>query len=94
MRWALEQEWLRESKEVDKSTLRPPTSWGPFECLYVVAEAYKRFQEKLKSKVPLEGLQASQMLRVRPNENNELELVRGDEAWSFSTWPSLVSART
>ena len=85
--WALEQEWLRESKKVDKNTLRPPTSWGPFECLYVVAEAYKRFQEKFKGKVPLEGLQANQMLRVRPNENNELELVRGDEAWSFSTLP-------
>ena len=33
MHWALEQEWLRECKKTDKNELRPPTSWGPFECL-------------------------------------------------------------
>ena len=87
LHWALEEEHRRACKTTDKNELKAPTSWGPFECLYVVTEAYKRFQEQYKGRVPLEGMQANQMLRVRSTENNELKLVRGDEDWSFKTLP-------
>ena len=45
-----------------------------------MSEAYKRFREKYKGRVPLEGLQANQMLRARPaalGPEGRLELVTG-----------------
>ena len=86
LHWALESEWLQQQRASDKKDLRHPGSWGPFECLYVVAEAYKRFCQEFEGKVPLEGMQANQMLRVRPTEAQppRLELVTGLEDWSFS----------
>ena len=52
--------------------------------LHVMAEGYARFCEKNKHKVPLEGLQANQMLRVRPTAEGRLEKVTGLEDWSFN----------
>ena len=77
-------------EKAENHDLQYPASWGPFECIYVVSKAYERFREKYKGKVPLEGLQANQMLRVRPTAlgpEGRLELVTGDEPWSFSTLP-------
>ena len=48
---------------------------------------YKMFKEKSQGRVPLEGMQANQMLRVRPTANGTLEVTRGDEPWSFSVAP-------
>ena len=45
----------------------------------------KAFMEKYEKRVPLEGLQADQMLRVRPDAEGVLELVAGHEPWSFNT---------
>ena len=87
LHFALEHEYLRECKRVGSSKLKLPTSWGPFECLHVISEAYGRFQAKFKEQVPLEGLQANQMLRVRPSTEGTLELVQGTEEWSFNTMP-------
>ncbi len=85
LHWALEQEWLNKQKTVEGRKAKYPSSWGPFECLFVVSKAYERFCEETRGKVPLEGLQANQMLRVRPTsaEPPRLELVTGDEPWSF-----------
>ena len=90
LHWALESEWLNKQKTPEGRDAKYPSSWGPFECLYVVSKAYERFCEESRGKVPLEGLQANQMLRVRPTEATEtepcrLELVTGLEPWSFST---------
>merc|ERR1712194_811560 len=88
LHYALEHEHLRAKKTAsDPKLLKPPTSSAPFECLHVVNEAYARFQAKYKDKVPLEGLQANQMLRVRPTTGGRLGLVRGTESWSFNITP-------
>ena len=52
-----------------------------------MAEGYARFCEKSLGKVPLEGMQANQMLRVRPTAEGRLEPVTGFETWSFSIEP-------
>ena len=65
-----------------------PSNWGPFECLWTASKGLRAFREKYAGRVPLEGLQANQMLRVRPSaESGHLELVSAAEAWSFSTAP-------
>ena len=64
-----------------------PSTWGPYECLYCVSEGYRRFREKHTEAVPLQGLQANQMLAVRPNEQGELQVVTGLEPWSYSVEP-------
>ena len=90
LHWALESEWWAERREQqqrraaegleeDPKMVKYPSSWGPFECLYVISEGYARFCEKFKDQVPLQGLQANQMLRVRPSGEGNLELVRGTE---------------
>ena len=61
-----------------------PRTGAPYEVLYCVSEGYKRFCKKYEAKVPLEGLQANQILRVRFNEQGNLEPVSGREPWSFS----------
>merc|ERR1712194_219255 len=88
LHYALEHEYLRAKKTAsDPKLLKPPTTWGPFECLHVVNKAYERFQAKYKDKVPLQGLQANQMLRVRPTTEGRLDSVRGTESWSFNITP-------
>ena len=80
LHWALESEWKQEKKKPENHDIQYPASWGPWECIHVVSEAYKRFRDKNKGKVPLEGLQANQMLRVRPTAlgpEGRLELVTG-----------------
>ena len=72
----------REEKEV-----KYPATWGPFEVLHCMAEGYARFCEQSRGKVPLEGLQSNQMLRVRPTAEGRLEPVTGLEPWSFSIEP-------
>ena len=52
-----------------------------------MSEGYARFCETSKGKVPLEGLQANQMLRVRPTADDLLQPVTGLEPWSFSIEP-------
>ena len=87
---ALEHEYLRAKKTAsDPKLLKSPTSWSPFECLHVVNEAYARSQAKYKDRVPLEGLQANLVLRVRvrPTTEGRLDLVRGTESWSFNITP-------
>ena len=82
MHRALESEWLVESKKQEhRGQLRYPNAWGPYECLHVVSEAYARFREKYKAKVPLEGLQANQILRVRPRTSGLQTSVRHSN-WS------------
>ena len=90
LHWALESEWVQQKKKIENHDLQYPASWGPWECIYVVSEAYKRFREKYKGKVPLEGLQANQMLRVRPTAlgpEGRLELVTGSELNNPSKLP-------
>ena len=67
LHYALDHEFIRASRTGDHKKLKLPTTWEPFGCWHVVNEAYARFQAKYKDKVPLEGLQANQMLRVRPH---------------------------
>ena len=67
--------------------IKYPSNWGPYEVLHVMGEGYARFCAKNKQKVPLEGLQANQMLRVRPTAEGRLEKVTGFEDWSFSIEP-------
>ena len=67
-----------------RRTCSTRTSGAPFECLYVIGEALRRFKAKYKGRVPLEGMQANQMLRVRPTSAGRLELVTGLEPWSHS----------
>jgi len=87
LHWALESEWLEKMRKSPNKEVKYPSSWGPFECLWVIGEAYKRFREESKNKVPLEGLQANQMLRVRPTAEGTLAMVTGLEPWSFLTEP-------
>ena len=87
MHWQLEQEWLQKVKAEPQAGHKYPSSWGPYECLYCVSEAYTRFREKNKDAVPLQGLQANQMLAVRPTDEGELKVVTGDEPWSYSVLP-------
>ena len=87
MHWALEQEWVQKVKEEPEKNYKYPSTWGPYECLYCVSEAYRRFCEKHKEAVPLQGFQANQMLVVRPDEEGKLVKVTGDEPWSWSTEP-------
>ena len=49
----------------------------------MIGEAYRRFKERYQGRVPLEGMQAGQMLRARPTSEGRLELVAGYEPWSF-----------
>ena len=89
LHWALESEWYVEQakRPSAKRERKYPSQWGPFECLYVIGEAYARFRARYLTQVPLEGLQATQMLRVRPTSEGRLELVTGHEPWSFNTLP-------
>eukprot|EP00972_Heterocapsa_arctica_P109765 16161687-Heterocapsa_arctica.AAC.1 len=68
---ALELEWRAASKT--RANLKYLSKWGPYECLYVIAKSLQRFKTKYPQ-VPLEGLQATQMLRVRPTAEGRLEL--------------------
>ena len=52
-----------------------------------MAEAYTRFRDETAGKAPLEGMQANQMLRVRPTSTGELKNITGLEPWSFKTTP-------
>ena len=49
-----------------------------------MSAGYSKFVEDSRGKVPLEGLQSNQMLRVRPTAEGRLESVTGFEPWSFS----------
>ena len=82
---ALELEWKR--KRLARPDLKYPNQWGPYECLYIVSEGLAQFKAKFP-KVPLDGLQATQMLRVRPTAEGFLEQVTGFEPWSHSIFPS------
>ena len=53
----------------------------------VVSYALKNFKSDSAGRVPLQGLQANQMLRVRPTLEGRLELVKGTEKWSHCTLP-------
>ena len=82
-----------QKKKAENHNLQYLASWGPFECIYVMSKAYERFREKYKGKVPLEGLQASQMLRVRPTalgHEGRLELVTG----SYNNASTLITLVT
>jgi hypothetical protein len=85
LHFALETEW----KEASKTTrnLKYPNCWGPYECLHVIGKSLERFKQNYPN-VPLQGLQATQMLRVRPTLEGTLEMVSGQESWSESTHPS------
>ena len=83
--WALEIEW--QAKRGADPGLAYPNVWGPFECLWVLSKALHRFKANSEGRVPLQGMQANQMLRVRPTTTGTLELVKGTEAWSHSTFP-------
>ena len=89
LHWAMESEWYAEQAKRPRGQkdLQYPNKWGPFECLYVIGEALRRFKAKYKAQVPLQGLQANQMLRVRPTSAGALELVTGLEPWSYSIEP-------
>jgi hypothetical protein len=82
--FALETEWKEASKL--KPGLKYPNCWGPYECLYVIGKALERFKARFPQ-VPLEGLQAVQMLRVRPTIDGRLEKVTGREPWSHKITP-------
>ena len=84
-------------EKAENHDLQYLASWGPWECIYVVSEAYKRFRNKNKGKVPLEGLQANQMLRVRPTAlgpEGRLELVTGSLIITLVTLVILVTLVT
>jgi hypothetical protein len=85
LHFALETEWKEAMKT--RSDLKYPNSWGPYECLHVIGKSLERFKQKFP-KVPLQGLQATQMLRVRPTLEGTLEIVSGQESWSEATQPS------
>ena len=85
LHFELETEWKEASKHTPG--LKYPNCWGPYECLYLVGKALERFKKKFPN-VPLEGLQAVQMLRVRPTIEGRLEIVTGREPWSHKTTPS------
>jgi hypothetical protein len=85
LHFELETEWKEASKHTPG--LKYPNCWGPYECLYLVGKALMRFKKKFPN-VPLEGLQAVQMLRVRPTIEGRLEIVTGREPWSHKTTPS------
>ena len=55
--------------------------------MHCMSEGYARFCEKSRGKVPLQGMQSNQMLRVRPTAEGRLEPVTGFEPWSFSIEP-------
>ena len=76
-----------EPEQDNEKELKYPSNWGPYEVLYCVSEGYKRFCQKYETKVPLEGLQANQILRVRFDEQGSLEPVSGREPWSFPIEP-------
>ena len=79
LHWALETEW--QAKRQSDPGLAYPSTWGPFECLWVLSKALHRFKADSEGRVPLQGMQANQMLRVRPTTTGTLELVKGTEAW-------------
>ena len=81
----LEQQWARKIKENPGKTIKYTAAWGPTECICCVATGYKRFCDKNKKAVPLQGFQENQMLAVRPTESGELRAVEGNEPWSYST---------
>ena len=72
--WAVEQEWLQKVKAEPEKNYKYPSSWGPYECLYCVSEAYTRFREKNKEAVPHQGLQAHPMPAVRPTDRSIITL--------------------
>ena len=55
--------------------------------MHCMSAGYSKFVEDSRGKVPLEGLQSNQMLRVRPTAEGRLEPVTGFESWSFSIQP-------
>eukprot|EP00972_Heterocapsa_arctica_P018784 2777322-Heterocapsa_arctica.AAC.1 len=67
---ALELECKAASKA--RADLKYPSTWGPYECLWVIGKSLDRFKIKYPQ-VPLQGLQAMQMLRVRPTLEGRLE---------------------
>ena len=81
---ALELEY--KNKVASRPNLKYPSTWGPYECLYVVCEGLRRFKRQ-HPLVPLQGLQENQMLRVRPSPQGTLELVTGLEPWSCAIEP-------
>ena len=97
LQWALETEW--QSRRNEDPTLAYPSVWGPFECLWVLSKGLQRFKAKSEGRVPLQGSQANQVLRVRPTAEGRLELVKGTETWSHNTLagrgiaPSLAKRR-
>ena len=54
---------MQKVKEQPEKNYKYPSSWGPYECLYCVSEAYRRLCEKHKEAVPL--------LRLRPRNWDE-----------------------
>eukprot|EP00959_Pyramimonas_sp_CCMP1952_P312395 6538948-Pyramimonas_sp.AAC.1 len=58
---------VREGAKAEpQKQCQSPTQLGPYECLYCAPEACTRFCEKNKGAVPLQRMQANQMLAVRP----------------------------
>ena len=53
----------------------------------MISEAYARFCKEYQGRVPLEGLQANQILRVRPTLDGQIKLVNELDEWSFTTRP-------
>ena len=82
MHWALEQEWVQRCKQDPEKNYKYPSTWGPYECLYCVSEAYTRFREKNKDTLHqdlaavMQQSQAEVVLALFPSEAPERESKR------------------